>query len=108
MGDFLKRIMSANPEASYGRLISLMSFIVFNLYYLLVTINPKGIFSNTTYNAKMFEYLFYLVLGGYGLTTGKDILMGIWPFNKFLNGGKPSGDVPAPPAGESVETDPKP
>lgn len=98
--------MSSNPDASYGRLISLLSFIVFNLYYILVSINPKGIFSNSAYHTKMFEYLFYLVLGGYSLTTGKDILLGIWPFNKFLGGGKPSAETPT--QNQNEEPDPKP
>lgn len=102
---FLAKTISSNPEASYGRLISLMSFVVFNLLYILVTLNPKGIFTNQVYTAKMFDYLFYLVLGGYGLTTGKDILTGIWPFNKLKKEDPPQPAVSAPAADEP---DPKP
>ena len=101
MFSWVKGILSSNPEASYGRLISALSFIVFVLFYLLVAINPWHIITVMTYNSEIFRYLFYLILGGYSITAGKDLIIN--SFEKVFGKATPA---PAPVAQESESAKP--
>jgi hypothetical protein len=107
--NWFRKLISSSPEASYGRLISFLSFIVFNIYFVLISINPHHLFTNLAYTSEVFHYLFYLILAGYSITALKEALNG--GFDKYFNKGGTlitgaSGSIPAPVT-PNTEADPE-
>jgi hypothetical protein len=70
---FIKRIFSSDPTASYGRLISAISFALMLIFHVLIMVLPKSIFVNLEYQSQVLSYLFYLTLAGYGITSLKSM-----------------------------------
>lgn len=74
MWEWLKKVYSEASDASYGRVISTASFIVFVILNVSIAINPCSIFDTLTYIQQVNDYLFYLILGGYSITILKDLV----------------------------------
>jgi len=75
---WLSKVYSSDESASYGRIISTISFFVMLLIHLTVAINPHGIFTTLTYIKQLTDYLFYLVIGGYSVASIKEVVRIIW------------------------------
>lgn len=70
---WLSKVYSDDVSASFGRLISTAAFIVMIILHIVILINPWKIFTNFTYVGKLTDYLFYLTVGGYSVSSIKEI-----------------------------------
>ena len=71
---WVSRALSNLPDASYGRLLSILSYFTLLGLNILIAINPKHIITNFQFLDKFQFYLFVLILAGYSITSFKDIL----------------------------------
>ncbi len=71
---WLGKVYSDDQSASFGRLISTASFIIMILLHIAILINPYKIFTNFTYVDKITDYLFYLTVGGYSVSSIKEVV----------------------------------
>lgn len=79
---FLKRVMSSDPEASYGRAISACAFVSLLALHIIFSINPYSWFKVVENQPQVLQYLFILVISGYSITSAKDMVPQI---STFLN-----------------------
>jgi hypothetical protein len=71
--NWLSKVYSDDVSASFGRLISTAAFAIMILLHIVILINPWKIFTNFTYVGKFTDYLFYLTIGGYSVSSIKEI-----------------------------------
>jgi len=84
MKDWLKHLYSDAPDASYGRVLSTLAFLVMILGNLWIMANPWGLLKTLSYVPQINQYLFILTVSGYSITVAKEILAHI-----FRHGGDP-------------------
>jgi hypothetical protein len=73
MAEWIKKVLSSSEDASYGRILSGMSFISLILLHILVMYNPWLLLKNTSFVPLLTDKLFYLASLAYGFTKISDI-----------------------------------
>jgi len=70
---WLSKLYSDDTSASFGRVISTLSFLVMIALHLVILVNPHGWFTNFSFVKQLTDYLFYLTIGGYSAAVIKEI-----------------------------------
>ena len=106
---WLGKVYSDDQSASFGRIISTVSFIVMVLLHIAILINPHQIFTNFKYVDKITDNLFYLTIGGYSVSSIKEVVniifakIGIAPnITNIDNNTTTNTKVVVPPADNQV------
>ena len=88
--DWLKSVFSDDSSASFGRIISIISFACMLVTHMLILKYPQLVTDKTQPLIQEFmRYCFTLAAGGYSVTKFGETLSGLWP-NIF---GKRGGDA---------------
>ena len=69
-----KVLASSDENASFGHVIATASFLVLVILHIIILINPWKIFTNFTYVSKLTDYLFYCIIGGYSVSSIKELI----------------------------------